>query len=357
MLNEVKELANKLINIGTLPFEELVLLIENFSGVKEVIQKEAICIQHKVFGNVVYTRGLIEFTNYCKNDCLYCGIRRSNKNAERYRLTKEEILVCCRKGYTLGFRTFVLQGGEDSFFTDDFIASVIRSIKEEFPDCAVTLSVGEKSFETYKLWREAGADRYLLRHETADKELYEDLHPKELSFENRIQCLCNLKKLGYQTGAGFMVGVPGQTIKHIAKDLLFLKELNPEMIGIGPFIPHKDTPLAKFPPGSKELTLFLLSVIRIMVPNTLLPATTALGSVSSNGREMGILAGANVIMPNLSPSDVRGKYTLYNNKLFTGAESAEGCKELSDKINAIGYKIKSCRGDAPAVLKEKQVKS
>ena len=290
-------------------------------------------------------RGLIEFTNYCKNDCYYCGIRRSNKNAARYRLTQEEILECCRAGYGLGFRTFVLQGGEDYFYSDEDIAAIVRAIKAQHPDCAVTLSIGERSSKTYALWKQAGADRYLLRHETADCTHYAKLHPAELSAQNRQNCLYTLKELGYQAGAGFMVGSPYQTAENLADDLMFLQKLRPQMIGIGPFIPHHDTPFKDEPAGSVELTLVLLAVLRLLFPHVLLPATTALGTLATGGRLLGIKAGANVIMPNLSPQNVRGKYLLYDNKLHTGAEAAEALNELQREVASIGYRIVSARGD------------
>ena len=297
------------------------------------------------FGRNIFVRGLIEFTNYCKNDCYYCGIRRSNKNAARYRLTRDEILECCRAGYALGFRTFVLQGGEDYTYSDEDIAAIVRAIKQQHPDCAVTLSIGERSRETYKLWKEAGADRYLLRHETADFNHYAKLHPAELSAVNRQSCLYTLKELGYQAGAGFMVGSPYQTEENLADDLMFLQKLRPQMIGIGPFIPHHDTPFKGEPAGSVELTLVLLAILRLLFPHVLLPATTALGTLCPGGRVLGIKAGANVIMPNLSPQNVRGKYLLYDNKLHSGAEAAEALELLKKEVAGIGYKIVAARGD------------
>ena len=310
------------------------------------LKAEAVRLRKQHYGNKVFTRGLIEFTNYCKNNCNYCGIRCGNSNVDRYRLTHDEILECCRSGYELGYRTFVLQGGEDSYFTDEKMVQIIQDIKKEFPDCALTLSIGEKSYESYRLFREAGADRYLLRHETANESLYHLLHPETMSLKNRKECLFHLKELGYQVGAGFMVGAPGQTLSHIAEDLVFLQELQPQMIGIGPFIPHHDTIYAKEAAGSVELTLFLLSVLRIMFPKVLLPATTALGTMDPNGREEGLLAGANVVMPNLSPVKNRKLYELYDNKICTGEEAAEcrGC--LSRRVESVGYQLVQERGDA-----------
>lgn len=298
------------------------------------------------YGKDVYVRGLIEFSNICKNDCIYCGIRKSNKNANRYRLTKEEILSCCKEGYELGFRTFVLQSGEDRHFSDEVLGDIIRSIKELYPDCAITLGVGERSKESYQYLFDAGADRYLLRHETASQELYSKLHPEELSLDNRIQCLYNLKEIGYQIGAGFMVGAPFQTNEHLAEDYLFLKKLNPHMVGIGPFIPHHDTPFADQPIGSLEQSLYCLSLVRIMLPAVLLPSTTALGTIHPKGREMGMEAGCNVVMPNLSPTEVRKDYLLYDNKICMGDEAAQARLTLERRMEAIGYRVVSDRGDS-----------
>lgn len=304
--------------------------------------------QKENFSNDIYIRGLIEFTNYCKNDCLYCGIRRSNGSAIRYRLSRAEILECADTGYVLGFRTFVLQGGEDPYFTDERLEDIIRGLKAKYPDCAVTLSLGERSRESYERLYLAGADRYLLRHETADRIHYERLHPPEMSWENRHRCLQDLKEIGYQVGCGMMVGSPGQTVEHIIEDLTFTKEFGPHMVGIGPFIPQKDTPFGNQPQGSLKLTLFLLALIRLMLPKVLLPATTALGTIHHEGREMGILAGGNVVMPNLSPVSVRKKYALYDHKICTGEEAAE-CREcLESRIESIGYRIVTARGDALA---------
>ena len=311
----------------------------------ERLAEEAVRIRREAYGDKVFTRGLIEYTNYCKNDCYYCGIRKSNACARRYRLTKEEILSCCENGYALGFRTFVLQGGEDAYFTDERMVEIIREIKGRYPECAVTLSIGEKSYESYRRFREAGADRYLLRHETADEAHYRILHPASMQLSTRKQCLSDLKKLGYQVGAGFMVGSPGQTRETLAEDLLFLKKLQPEMVGIGPFIPHHDTKFADEKAGSVELTLFLLSVIRILLPQVLLPATTALGTMDGRGREKGIAVGANVVMPNLSPLRNRKQYELYDNKICTGAESAEGLDDLAERVKTVGCRLVSERGD------------
>ena len=302
-------------------------------------------VRKRHYGTDVYVRGLIEFTNHCKNNCLYCGIRAGNRNVERYRLTQEEILSCCEDGYQTGYRTFVLQGGEDLAYKPFDIACIVYAIKKKYPDCAVTLSVGEHPKETYRLWKDAGADRYLLRHETADACHYGMLHPENLTLSSRIRCLYDLKDLEYQVGCGFMVGSPFQTPAHLAKDLAFLKEFEPHMVGIGPFIPHKDTPFAKEAAGTLELTLTMVALARLILPEALIPATTALGSIHPTGRELGILAGANVCMPNLSPEEVRDKYTLYNNKLHTGAESGRALKELSSRMETIGYRVVTHRGD------------
>ena len=344
-------IAEKFIKQGQLDQEEYPELLKLYKDQKtiDLLKQEAVRIQKKYFGNKIYTRGLVEFTNYCRNDCYYCGIRRSNTNAVRYRLTKEEILQCCENGHELGFRTFVLQGGEDPWFNDERMVDIIQTIKKNYPDCAITLSIGEKSKESYRKFREARADRYLLRHETANEDHYRYLHPENLSLSNRKQCLYDLKELGYQIGAGFMVGAPGQTMENLAEDLVFLKELNPHMVGIGPFIPHHDTKFAKEEAGNVELTLFLLSVIRIMLPKVLLPATTALGTLDPRGREKGFQTGANVVMPNLSPVKNRKQYELYDNKICTGEEAAEcrGC--LSRRARSVGYEIVTDRGDSPMI--------
>lgn len=308
-------------------------------------QRIARKIAKKNFGKQIYIRGLIEFTNICNQNCYYCGLRAENPKVSRYRLTKDDILDCCREGYSLGFRTFVLQGGEDPHFDDDLMCDIISSIKSRYPDCAITISVGEKSFGTYKRFFDAGADRYLLRHETANSIHYSRLHPDKQKLETRKECLFNLKKIGFQTGCGFMVGSPFQTFETLAEDLEFVHQLQPHMVGIGPFIPHEDTPFGNEPPGNLELTLLLLALVRIMLKKVLLPSTTALGTLVPNGRENGILSGANVVMPNLSPLSVREKYLLYNGKISTGEEAAESIELLKKKFKKIGYKIVTSRGD------------
>lgn len=305
----------------------------------------AVEVRKRLYGVKVFTRGLIEISNYCKNDCLYCGIRKSNKECNRYRLSGEDILLCAREGYNLGFRTYVLQGGEDPWFTDERLAAIVGKLKTEFPDCAITLSSGERSYESYQRLFDAGADRYLLRHETASADLYKKLHPQAMSFENRMECLKDLKRIGYAVGCGFMVGTPGQTIHDLALDLKFVEEFKPEMCGIGPFIPHHATVFAHEPAGSVQLTCFLLSLIRFIHPAILLPATTALGTLDPQGREAGILAGANVVMPNLSPVSVRKKYELYDDKICTGEEAAECRWCLHARMKSIGYEIVVDRGD------------
>ena len=347
MKNELFNLIDKLETEHSLPVGEYQALIEGFDdSLSQYAAEKARQMCHKHYGKEIYIRGLIEISNYCKNDCYYCGIRRSNRNCQRYRLTKDEILRCCDEGYALGFRTFVLQGGEDGYYTDGLMCQIIGEIKSKYPDCAVTLSLGERPYESYKLLRYAGAERYLLRHETADESHYKKLHPDALSFENRIQCLRNLKELGYQVGCGFMVGSPFQTSECLAKDLKLIEELSPHMCGIGPFISHKDTPFKDEKNGSVELTLFLLSLIRLIKPTILLPATTALGTLSNDGRERGILSGANVVMPNLSPISVREKYMLYEGKISTGQESAQCVSDLRQRMKAIGYDVVTDRGDA-----------
>ncbi len=340
------ETAEKLFRDGNLPDDELTALItDNDSAVSEIIRRHADETRRKYYGNKVFLRGLTEISSYCKNDCLYCGIRRSMRDAQRYRLSREDILSCCENGYKLGFRTFVLQGGEDSFFTDGFMCRLISDIREKYPECAITLSLGERSRESYRLMKNAGADRYLLRHEAASQELYSKLHPSEMSLENRKRCLYDLKELGYQVGAGFMVGAPYQTAEHLVADLRFMQELQPHMIGIGPFIPHHSTPFAAEKSGTLGLTLRLLGIIRLMFPKVLLPATTALGTIAPNGRELGLMTGCNVVMPNLSPENVRKKYDLYDNKLSSGEEAAECLEKLKKSIADIGYQAVSERGD------------
>ncbi|MCI8560514.1 MAG: [FeFe] hydrogenase H-cluster radical SAM maturase HydE [Dorea sp.] len=298
------------------------------------------------YGKDIYVRGLIEFSNYCKNDCLYCGIRRSNRNTRRYRLDEDTILSCCQEGYELGFRTFVLQSGEDISYTEDRLVNLIRKIRGSFPDCAITLSIGEWKKTSYQAFFDAGADRYLLRHETYNDNHYAMLHPAALSAKKRRQSLWDLKEIGYQVGTGFMVGSPFQTPELLSEDMLFLKELNPQMVGIGPFIPHHDTPFKDEACGTLELTLFLLSCIRLMLPKVLLPSTTALGTIHPKGRELGILSGANVVMPNLSPTEVRKDYLLYDNKICTGDESAQCRNCLEKRMESIGYHIVTARGDS-----------
>ncbi len=346
MTEKMKELIEKLCNCHSLETEEYQYLIDNRNEeIAEFLRKRADSVRQKVYGNKVFIRGLIEISNICKNDCFYCGIRKGNKNCQRYRLSKEDILACCKEGYELGFRTFVLQGGEDRFFTDEVLCDIVSKIKKEYPDCAITVSLGERSGNSYRKLFESGADRYLLRHETADKEHYERLHPSELLFENRMECLKTLKKIGFQTGCGFMVGSPGQTSLQLAKDLKFVEMFSPEMCGIGPFIPHKDTAFKNEKAGSCELTCYLLSIVRLIKPNILLPSTTALGTIDQNGREKGILSGGNVVMPNLSPLSVRKKYMLYDNKISTGEESAQNLLNLKIRMAKIGFEIVTDRGD------------
>lgn len=342
----MNELIHKLAREHSLTLEEYECLIDHRTPEAAALLAEyAVKARKEIYDNSVFIRGLIEVSNICKNDCLYCGIRRGNRNCQRYRLSPEEILECCEEGYELGFRTFVLQGGEDAYYGDERLCDLLRSIKEKYPDCAVTLSLGERSRESYQKLFAAGADRYLLRHETADKAHYGKLHPGEMSFDNRMRCLRDLKEIGYQVGCGFMVGSPFQTTAQLARDLKFIEDFSPHMCGIGPFIPHKESIFAAVPAGTVELTTYLLSIIRLIKPNILLPATTALGTIDPTGREKGILAGANVVMPNLSPSAVRKKYMLYNNKASDGAESAQCRDSLVERMHSIGYQIVTARGD------------
>jgi len=349
---QVKSIIDKLYEYNNASGEELLFLLDNLNEDDKIyLVQKAHETRMKTYGDKVYMRGLIEFTNFCKKDCIYCGIRRSNKDADRYRLTMEDIMECVDIGDRLGYKTYVLQGGEDDYFTDERMVEIIKMIKSKYPNNAITLSLGERSYDSYKKMYEAGADRYLLRHETATKELYEKLHPGA-SFEERRQCLRNLKEIGYQIGAGFMVELPKQTNKDLVNDLLFVKELEPHMCGIGPFIPHKDTPLKNEKAGTVEKTTTMLALIRLLLPNVLLPSTTALGSIDPTGREKGIKAGGNVVMPNLSPTSVREKYSLYDGKICTGDEAAECRNCIEGRINKAGFKVEVTRGDNMAWRKE-----
>lgn len=344
----MRHLIDQLESQHILSKEEFVQLIQRHTPEDaQYLFERARAVRQQYFGTSVYLRGLIEISSHCHNDCYYCGIRHSNDCAERYRLSEEDIMSCCAQGYALGFRTFVLQGGEDGHFTDERMVDIIRCIRQQYPDCAITLSIGERKRESYQRMFDAGANRYLLRHETADADHYAKLHPQWMSHAHRLQCLQDLKEIGYQVGTGFMVGSPFQTAENLASDMLYIARFQPQMVGIGPFIPHHATPFAQQPAGTVELTLFMLGLLRLMMPALLLPATTALGTLATDGREMGLMAGANVVMPNLSPADNREKYMIYDNKLATGAESAEGLKELQHIIESIGYHVESSRGDAP----------
>ena len=340
---DINKIIDKLYCTQDATDEELSILID--TSEQEYLFKRAMERRYEYYGKDVYIRGLIEFTNYCKNNCYYCGIRCDNKNATRYRLNEDEILDCAKTGYELGFRTFVLQGGEDGYFTDERICSIVSKIKQQYPDCAITLSVGEKPYESYKAFYKAGATRYLLRHETASQEHYSKLHPQNMSLKNRMECIKNLKRIGFQTGSGFMVGSPYQTLQNLVLDLRFLQEIQPDMIGIGPFLSHNDTPFASCENGSLKRCINLISILRLMFPYALIPSTTALGTIHPQGRVMGLMAGANVVMPNLSPSNVRKLYTLYNNKAYTGVEAAEGLTLLREQVASADLEIKVGRGD------------
>lgn len=340
----LEEILDELTNTHNLSDDDLKYLITGDYDAS-ILHKRADEVRRSNYGKNVYIRGLIEFTNYCKNGCKYCGINCTNAKAERYRLSADAILECCHEGFSLGFRTFVLQGGEDPFFSDEVLVPIVKRIREELPECAITLSIGERSEKSYKALYEAGANRYLLRHETADEIHYGKLHPDSMSLENRKRCLFNLKKIGYQVGSGFMVGSPYQTVENLVSDLRFLQELEPDMIGIGPFISHEQTVFAGFENGSVEMTLRLISILRLMFPYALIPATTALGTLAADGRERGLKSGANVVMPNLSPVGIRDKYSLYDNKICTGEESAQCVACLTGRVKVAGYEVVVDRGD------------
>ena len=344
----MKELIERLASEHTLDASTMVQLLHcaaHDTATLTLLRDTAVRTAQEQFGLGVYIRGLIEVSSYCRCDCMYCGLRRSNRDAERYRLTPDDILRCAEEGYKLGFRTFVLQGGEDGTHTDEWLVSVISKLRALYPDVAITLSLGERSEESYRRLKEAGANRYLLRHETANSELYASLHPSSRGLEHRLDCLRSLKKLGCQVGMGMMIGVRGQTIDDIAKDLVLIAEMDCQMVGIGPFLPHKATPLGEEPAGSLELTLAAVAIARLLLPHALIPSTTALATLSPTGRLEGILSGANVVMPNLSPSDVRAKYAIYENKASWGKEAAEGLEALDKELNTIGYHIDWSRGD------------
>lgn len=342
----MKELIERLERERDLTNAEFAVLLDQSSGAdRDFLFERARAVRDAHYGRKVYIRGLIELTNYCKNDCLYCGIRKSNTSCERYRLTKEQILSCCESGYALGFRTFVLQGGEDGWYTDERMTDIVRAMRQAYPDCAITLSLGERGRESFKRLYDAGANRYLLRHETADEAHYARLHPVSMTLTHRLQCLRDLKEIGFQTGAGFMVGSPYQTTECIVRDFRFLQELKPQMVGLGPFIPHHATPLKDFPAGSTERTLLCLSIVRLLLPNVLLPATTALATIDGDGRIKGMNAGCNVVMPNLSPMEDRSKYLLYDNKASSGEEAAESLRTLREHLAAAGYEVVIDRGD------------
>ena len=344
--NMIQKLIDELEIEHKLSKDQWIYLLDNYTSDDRLYaENKARALTLLKFGNKIYFRGIIEFTNICKNDCYYCGIRKSNTCISRYRLTPEDILECAKDGYANGFRTFVLQGGEDGHFNDEILCDIIKKIKNEFPDCAVTLSVGERSRESYQKLYDSGADRYLIRHEAASKRLYNEIHPLIQKHEERMRCLKDLKEIGYQTGCGFMVGVPHQTTEDIAEDMIFMQEFKPHMIGLGPFLPHKDTPFGNFHAGSVDLTLFLISLTRLMLPNVLLPSTTALGTAKGDGRQLGVLAGCNVVMPNLSPSSVRKKYMLYDNKAGTDLDAETGIRLLRDQMTEIGYEVVCSRGD------------
>ena len=349
----MKQIIDHIVSTRNLTLEQLAgLMATEDQEVVGYLFHQSHQLAQRIYGNKIFIRGLIEISNHCKNDCLYCGIRRSRTDVHRYRLSKEDILQCCQQGYNLGFRTFVLQGGEDGWFTDERMCDIVAAIRQQFPDCAITLSLGERSRESYQRLFDAGANRYLLRHETADPKHYSRLHPDDMSYDNRMHCLHDLKEIGYQVGCGFMVGSPFQTVENLFQDLQFIRSFQPQMVGIGPFIPASGTPFADRPSGTVDATLRLLALIRLLHPQVLLPATTALGTLHPQGRELGILAGANVIMPNLSPAAQRADYSIYDNKLSTGSEAAETVNDTRYRLGKLGVEVPADRGDYSTVYSE-----
>lgn len=338
-------IVRRLLNGEILNKDEILTLLMCHDDRLDEIRNIATHTAQQRFGCNIYIRGLIEISGYCRNNCHYCGLRRDNSEAQRYRLSPEEIVATAKHGYDIGFRTIVMQGGEDAYYSDQVLSEIIREIKGNCPDTAITLSLGERSRESYQRLFQAGASRYLLRHEAASESLYNKLHPSEMIHSARLECIRNLKEIGYQTGMGMMIGAPGQSIEHIADDLLLIQRMRPEMVGIGPFIPHHSTPYAKEQPGDLRMTLLTISIVRLMLPDALIPATTALATLSKDGRKSGILSGANVVMPNLSPREAREKYTIYDNKAFNGKEGAEGLNALNEELAEIGYHIDYSRGD------------
>ena len=344
----MRELVEQLASDHRLDTKSLSVLLRSCTTDTHVLQQLRDCAgrtPQQQLGLGIYIRGLIELSSFCRCDCLYCGLRRSNRTADRYRLTQEEVMECCREGYNLGFRTFVLQGGEDGTHTDAWLEELLSKMRSSYPDVAITLSLGERSEESYIKLKRAGANRYLLRHETANNELYDALHPAGRGLQHRIECLEALKRTGYQVGMGMMIGVKGQTLDNIVEDLELIEKMQPEMVGIGPFLPHKATPLGGEPAGDLALTLATVAIVRLMLPAALIPSTTALATLTPRGRLEGILSGANVVMPNLSPSDVRAKYAIYENKASWGKEAAEGLAALEAELQTIGYHIDYSRGD------------
>ena len=344
-MNKLTKLLAQAYTTHRLNSQEVIFILENLTQESEALLLAlALATKREYYGNKVYLRGLIEFSNICRQDCLYCGIRASNSQVKRYRLTPTEILECCDEGYSLGYRTFVLQSGEDLWYTSDILSDLIQKIKRKYPEVAVTLSIGERDIREYYKFYEAGADRFLMRHETASKHLYDKLHPT-MSFANRRACLTALKEIGYQVGAGFMVGLPGQTPADLAADLCYLQELHPDMIGIGPFIPHSQTPLRNASGGSVRDTLVMVALARLLIPDSLIPATTALGTLHPQGRELALKAGANVIMPIITPPSVRKQYQLYENKICI-EDTAPACRScLEQRISDAGFEVDLGRGD------------
>lgn len=331
----MKKLIEKASTLHRLEREELIALLED-ENCNQNLFEAADSVRKNFVGDEIHLRGLIEFSNICKNNCCYCGLRRDNRKISRYRLENAEILELAAHGAAMGLKTIVLQSGEDAYYGCERLCEIIRGIKRL--NVALTLSIGEKSLEDYQAYHAAGADRFLLRIETTDRTLYER-HDPEMSWEARRQCLTDLRRAGLEVGSGCLVGLPGQTVASLADDILFFKEIEADMIGIGPFIPHPDTPLGDASGGRLETALKVMALTRLLLPDINIPATTAMETLAQDGQIRALKAGANVIMPNITLTDYRRYYELYPGKSATGYTPDESLKKVVAKIESIGRKV------------------